>query len=239
MTVSPGVRLRGYAYQVFYRLPPRWRRRLVRLGSAKFVVGTVVLVRDPQDRIVLLRQPPGYGWGLPAGLLKRGENEQAGAARELFEETGLRVPARAMQPLRPNALVHSSGRWIDLVFTTRVPADATLTVDGGEVYEAAWYRVDALPALTAPTARLLGNYGLGPHAARGSSAADTGPSTDTESAATEPATESDPGTGSDPGTAADADPRTDAGDTAGTGADAAGTDPGQDGDAAAETDPAR
>ncbi len=167
MTATPRVRLRGYAYQVFYRLPPRWKRRLVRMGSAKFVVGAVVLVRDPADRIVLLRQPPGHGWGLPAGLLKRSENERVGAARELFEETGLRVPAEQLEPLRPNALVHASGRWIDLVFTTRVPADSTLTVDGGEVYEAAWYRLDALPPLTAPTARLLGRYGIGPHATAG------------------------------------------------------------------------
>jgi ADP-ribose pyrophosphatase YjhB (NUDIX family) len=165
MSASPVVRLRGYAYQVFYRMPFKWRRRLVRLGSARFTVGAVILVRDPQDRIVLLRQPPGHGWGLPAGLLKRGETTSVGAARELFEETGLRVRAEQLEPLQPNAIVHTSGRWVDVVYTARVPADSVFTVDGGEVYEAAWHRIDALPPLTQASARLLGIYGIGPHAA--------------------------------------------------------------------------
>jgi len=165
MSASPVVRLRGYAYQVFYRMPFKWRRRLVRLGSAKFTVGAVVLVRDSEDRIVLLRQPPGHGWGLPAGLLKRGETTSVGAARELFEETGLRVPAEQLEPLQPNAIVHTSGRWVDVVYTAVVPAESAFTVDGGEVYEAAWHRTDALPPLTQASARLLGIYGIGPHAA--------------------------------------------------------------------------
>ncbi len=164
MTVSPVVRVRGYAYQVFYRLPPRWRRRLVRMGTAKFTVGAVVLVRDPADRIVLLRQPPGRGWGLPAGLLKRGERDCVGAARELFEETGLRVPPEELKPLQPNAIVHTRGRWIDLVFSALVPADSVFTVDGGEVYEAAWHALDALPPLTTATAGLLARYGIVPNA---------------------------------------------------------------------------
>ncbi|HWB35313.1 MAG TPA: NUDIX hydrolase [Rugosimonospora sp.] len=187
MTIRPVVRLRGYAYRVFYHLPPRWRRRLVRMGTAKFTVGAVVLVRDPEDRLVLLRQPPGHGWGLPAGLLKRGESASVGAARELFEETGLRVSPDDLEPLQPNAIVHTKGRWVDLVFTARVPTGSALTVDGGEVYEAAWYRLDALPTLTGPTAFLLGRYGIGPRAADVAAAAQPTGATGAGAAGTDPA----------------------------------------------------
>jgi ADP-ribose pyrophosphatase YjhB (NUDIX family) len=173
MSRSPAVRLRGYAYQVFYRLPSRWRRRLVRAGTAKFVVGAVLVVRDTDDRLLLLRQPPGRGWGVPAGLLKRGESAPHGAARELFEETGLRVAPDELQPMQPNALVHTAWRWVDVVFTARVPAGSPLTVDGGEVYEAAFYALDELPTLTPPAARLLGRYGIGPHAAQSPATGDT------------------------------------------------------------------
>lgn len=160
--------MRGVFYSTFYRLPSRWRRRLVRLASHKYIVGGVVLVRDADrdapDRLVLLRQPPGYGWSLPAGLLKRGEQPAVGAARELFEESGIRVSADDLLPLSPNALVHPNGRWVDMVFEARVPGGVAFAVDGAEVYEAAWHRIDALPPLTPPTARLLGHYGIGPYA---------------------------------------------------------------------------
>jgi ADP-ribose pyrophosphatase YjhB (NUDIX family) len=168
MTSHPVARVRGALYGTFYRLPSRWRRSLVRLATPKFIVGAVILVRDadapPPGRLVLLRQPPGYGWSLPAGLLKRGERPAAGAARELFEETGIRISPDQLTEAKPTAVVHHRGRWVDVVFQARVSAaEVEFTVDGAEVYEAAWYRLDALPPLTVPTARLLARYGIGPY----------------------------------------------------------------------------
>jgi ADP-ribose pyrophosphatase YjhB (NUDIX family) len=158
--------LRLAAYRAFYRLPFKWRRRLVRWGSAHFIVGAAVIVRDadasPPGRILLLRQPPGPGWSIPGGLLNRGERPLAGAARELAEETGIQVEPTRLRPALPNAVVHISGRWVDMVFEVSVPADEALSVDEAEVHEAAWYPFDELPRLTGPTARLLAHYGIGP-----------------------------------------------------------------------------
>jgi 8-oxo-dGTP diphosphatase len=159
-------RLRGYGYRAFYRLPGRVRRRLVKIGGPRYSVGAVTVIRTPAlDRIVLLRQPPGRGWGLPAGLLKKHEDPAVGAARELFEESGLRLAPADLTPGNPNAIVHTLG-WIDLVFFGTAAADAQFTVDGGEVIEARWWPVDALPALTPNTELLLGVYGIGPAAGR-------------------------------------------------------------------------
>lgn len=135
----------------------------------KFTVGGVVLVRDSEagqpGRLLLLRQPPGRGWGLPAGLLRRREPPKVGAARELSEETGIRLEPEQLRPAVPNAVVHLRG-WVDFVFETEVPASTTpLRVDGAEVLEAAWHPVDDLPRLTTATARLLAHYGIGPLAA--------------------------------------------------------------------------
>lgn len=161
--------LRAAAYGVFYRLPVRLRRRLVRLVVPKYVVGAVTLVYDSEaaepGRLLLLRQPPGRGWGLPAGLLQRAEPPIVGAARELAEETGVTLDPARLTPAVPNAVVHAKG-WVDMVFTTSQPASATtLVADGAEVLEIAWYPLDALPRLTRPTADLLGRYGIGPDAA--------------------------------------------------------------------------
>ncbi|HWH01622.1 MAG TPA: NUDIX hydrolase [Pilimelia sp.] len=171
MTAAPGRsplrdRLVSAGYGVFYRIPHGLRVRLVRLAVRKYVVGAVVFVRDsaaaPPGRLLLLRQPPGRGWSLPAGLLRRREEPTVGAVRELAEETGIRLTPEDLRPAVPNAVVHAKG-WIDLVFEAEVPAsDTALSVDGAEVWEAAWHPVGDLPPLSGPTARLLGRYGIGP-----------------------------------------------------------------------------
>jgi 8-oxo-dGTP diphosphatase len=162
-------RLRGVAYQTFYRLPHPVRRRIVRLIVPKYLVGAVTIIRDSEaaepGRLLLLRQPPGRSWGLPAGLLKKGEPPAVGAARELQEESGVLLAPDELTPAVPNAIVHAKG-WVDTVFLGSVPASTTqLVVDGGEVLEAGWFPLDALPRLTPNTAILLGVYGLGPQAA--------------------------------------------------------------------------
>ena len=158
--------LRAAVYGAFYRLPPRLRRRLVRLVVPKYIVGGVTLVYDSDapepSRLLLVRQPPGRSWGLPAGLLKKGEPAMVGAARELLEETGVAVDPAELRPAAPNAVVHAKG-WVDVVFTASVPASTTrLVADGAEVLEVAWHPLAHLPRLTPVTAYLLGLYGIGP-----------------------------------------------------------------------------
>ena len=162
-------RVRGYAYQMFYRMPGPLRRRAVRLIVPKYLVGAVCVIRDAEargpGRLLLLRQPPGRRWGLPAGLLKKAEPPAVGAARELFEELGVRLRPDELTPAVPNAIIHPKG-WVDTVFFGAVPASSTeLVIDGGEVLEAGWFPVDELPPLTTNTAALLGIYGIGPWAA--------------------------------------------------------------------------
>lgn len=165
------TRLTAVGYGLFYRLPQKTRLRLVRLATPKYTIGAVVLVFDPPgDRLLLLRQPPGRGWTLPAGLLNRGETPIEGAIREAAEETGLRFTVDELEPASPNAVVHTNGRWVDTVFRAQAdPATSNLAVDGAEVWEAAWHDLADLPKLTVATERLLGVYGIGPSSANGSS----------------------------------------------------------------------
>lgn len=161
------ARLRRLAYGAFFILPPRWRRRLVRLVMARYTVGAVALVRDAEQpgRLLLVRQPRAVGWSLPAGLLRRGERPADGCVRELAEETGILVSAQELEPAVPNAVVHTRGMWVDTVFWVSVPASTTaLQVDRAEVLDAAWHALDSLPPLTVATARLLSFYGIGPYA---------------------------------------------------------------------------
>jgi ADP-ribose pyrophosphatase YjhB (NUDIX family) len=168
MTNPRSGRLRRIAFKIFYATPVPLRRVAVRLLVGKYIVGAVALVRDaeaaPPGRLLLLRQPPGVGWTLPAGLLRRGESPVDGCLRELAEESGLALTTDDLTPASPSAIVHHRGRWVDVVFDASVPAStAALAVDGAEVLEAGWHRLDNLPPLSHSTARLLSYYGIGPY----------------------------------------------------------------------------
>jgi ADP-ribose pyrophosphatase YjhB (NUDIX family) len=157
-------RIATLGFRAFYGLPHSMRLRLVRVATYKYIIGAVVLVRDAEaaepGRLLMLRQPSNKGWTLPAGLLQRHEPPVQGAVRELAEETGIEVAPQELRPAVPNAVVHAKG-WVDMVFELTVPASTTmLSVDGAEVYEAAWHPLDALPPMTRPTAHLLARYGM-------------------------------------------------------------------------------
>lgn len=59
-------------------------RPIVGVGAVVIVAGQVVLVRRRYD-------PLAGRWSLPGGTLELGETLEAGAAREILEETGLEV----------------------------------------------------------------------------------------------------------------------------------------------------
>lgn len=48
------------------------------------------LIKDAEDRILLLRESDG-SWELPGGGLEQGEDARTGLARELDEETGFKI----------------------------------------------------------------------------------------------------------------------------------------------------
>lgn len=52
-----------------------------------------LLVRDPEDRVLLCRLTYKQDWDLPGGVVEVGESPQRAAAREVEEELGLGLPA--------------------------------------------------------------------------------------------------------------------------------------------------
>src|SRR5258707_15639717 len=78
---------------------PGWMRQLfLRILNPSFMVGAMALIQDEQGRILILehtyrRRVP---WGLPGGWLKHAESPEKGLAREVLEETGLKVRVDAL-----------------------------------------------------------------------------------------------------------------------------------------------
>jgi 8-oxo-dGTP diphosphatase len=78
---------------------PNWLRHIfLRILNPSFMIGAMALIQDERGHILVLehtyrREIP---WGLPGGWLKHAESPEVGLAREVFEETGLRVRVDAL-----------------------------------------------------------------------------------------------------------------------------------------------
>lgn len=63
-----------------------------KLGSQLIILPSVAaVISDEMGRLLLQEKSSGEGWSLPAGAIELGETPQQAIAREVFEETGLRV----------------------------------------------------------------------------------------------------------------------------------------------------
>lgn len=63
---------------------------LIRISSPTFTVGAIALI-EYDGRVLALRQLHRRGVSLPGGLVEKGEHPATAVAREVLEETGLRI----------------------------------------------------------------------------------------------------------------------------------------------------
>ncbi len=94
------IRAKPLLLRIWRDVPfPAWLRRVfLRILNPSFMIGAMALIQDERGRILVLehtyrREVP---WGLPGGWLKHAETPEVGLAREVLEETGLRVSVDAL-----------------------------------------------------------------------------------------------------------------------------------------------
>ena len=142
------------ALQVYRRLPAGLRRRVVRAVSPSFTVGAMCFIERSDGALLLVRHSYRDRWGVPGGLLQRGEDAGVGARREVREEVGLAVELQG----EPAVVVDAEPQRVDVVFRAR-PAAGTdpgaLSLGSAEIVEARWFAPDSLPELQFETAGAL------------------------------------------------------------------------------------
>jgi NAD+ diphosphatase len=110
----------------------------------------LTVVRRGTEEILLVRHTYGPAlWALVAGFVEAGESLEEAVAREVAEEVGLTIGEVAYFGSQPWAM---SGPGVLLAGFTAVCADpaAEPAVDGREIAEAAWFRLDAMPGELPP-----------------------------------------------------------------------------------------
>lgn len=138
-----------------YRAFPRpVRRRVVRTIAPKYTVGSICVIERPDGAILLVKQAYRDNWGIPGGLLNRGEEPAVAAKREVYEEVGLAIELVG----EPAVVVDTVPQRIDVVYRARPVSLADLESVrpcSPEIREARWFRPDALPELQFETADAL------------------------------------------------------------------------------------
>jgi ADP-ribose pyrophosphatase YjhB (NUDIX family) len=145
--------VRKLAMNAFRVMPGPLRRAAVRLGTPSYTVGAVLVLRQPDGRLLLVEQRHSGGWALPGGLLKRSEDPVDGLVREVSEEIGVQLEKSQLPT--PTALVDARARRVDLVFVLDAQGQRPRREDEVEVLRLGWFALDELPPMTEPTADIL------------------------------------------------------------------------------------
>jgi 8-oxo-dGTP diphosphatase len=140
--------------QVYRRLPVWARRRLVRTISPSFTVGAICFIERDDGQLLLVRLVYRDRWGVPGGLLERGEDAADGARREVFEEVGVAVDLVG----EPTVVVDPEPRRVDVIYRARLSRDQApehVRACSPEIAAVAWFPTDGLPELQHETATAL------------------------------------------------------------------------------------
>jgi len=139
------------AYRWLPRLVRRW---IVRTLAPSYTVGSICVIERPDGHILLVRQAYRTRWGLPGGLLKRGEEPELGARREILEEVGMAV--ELLGP--PAVVVDPDPQRVDVIYRARpltLAEVAEARPCSAEIVAVGWFAPDALPELQAETATAM------------------------------------------------------------------------------------
>lgn len=115
--------------------------------TIRYTADVVALTPDGSVLLIERDWPPYEGaWALPGGHVDVGETSRAAAARELEEETGVRVSA---DDLRQIGVWDSPGRdprgrYVTVAYAAAVPA-GTQIVAGDDARRARWWPLHGLP----------------------------------------------------------------------------------------------
>jgi NAD+ diphosphatase len=113
----------------------------------------IMLVTDPADRCLLARNSrwPERRVSILAGFVEPGESAEQAVAREVLEETGIRVGQVRYLASQPWPMPHS----LMLGFSAQAPGGQQIRVDEDEIAEAGWYSREDIRASMASGTLLL------------------------------------------------------------------------------------
>lgn len=128
-------------------------RRSVGPDWLLWLPGVIAVVRDGSRQVLLQRRSTAGLWTPLSGIVEPGEAPAVAVAREVQEETGVRVVVERLAAVTHSPPVrHANGdraQYLELVFACR-PADQgqAAQVCDDESVEVRWFSLDTLPPMS-------------------------------------------------------------------------------------------
>lgn len=137
--------------RAFRRLPTPVRRRIVRTVAPSYTVGAMCFVERDDGALLLVEHSYRRRWGVPGGLVQRGESTAAAALREAREEVGIDIVLVG----EPAVVVEAKPQRVDVIYRARLapgvgPDDARPV--SPEIASLRWFPRRDLPELQHETA---------------------------------------------------------------------------------------
>ncbi len=137
---------------IYRRLPRLGRRWVVRTIAPSYTVGAMAIVEREDGAVLLVRHSYRRRWGVPGGLMKRGEHPEVALRREIMEEVGIEVDLLG----EPSVVVDPDPQRVDLIFRGRLRnPDAEPRPSSPEIVDVRWFTPDELPELQFETSGAL------------------------------------------------------------------------------------
>jgi len=143
----------------------RWLR--ARVGHEQVILAyTSAIITDAQGRVLLQRRSDFPWWGLPGGVLERGERLEECLRREVWEETGLHVDPGRLVGVYSSPdfnVTYPNGDRVQqftVCFACRVTG-GRLRADGDEVLGLAHFPLDDLPEVPSWYRAMLEDFAAG------------------------------------------------------------------------------
>jgi ADP-ribose pyrophosphatase YjhB (NUDIX family) len=116
-----------------------------------------VLAVDGDELLLIERKYPPLGWALPGGMVDRGESVETAAAREFFEETGIKVEEKDLTLLGvySDPSRDERGHTVSVIFYTSVSGKPNA---GDDAENARYFPIDDLPLLAFDHKKVVGDY---------------------------------------------------------------------------------
>jgi 8-oxo-dGTP diphosphatase len=117
------------------------------------------ILRDRAGKFLLIRRknPPYQGlWALPGGFVDVGETVEAACAREMLEETGLKVRVERLVGVYSDPKRDPRGHTVGIAFACSNEAGAA--VAGDDAADAAWLTLEEARPLAFDHEKILEDY---------------------------------------------------------------------------------